>query len=83
VRERNDDLQGDLRALARLDEVVPLLAGRIRQHVGLPRKEIRKEAHVVRVVGHDEEVERSRQLHRLTARRLHLLAAREAIRIAR
>ena len=34
---------------------------------GLPREEVREEAHVVRVVGDDEEVERARELHRLAA----------------
>ena len=50
---------------------------------GLPAKRSREEAHVVRVVGDDEEIERPRQLRRLAARGRDLLAAREAIGVAR
>ena len=64
---------------ALLDAVVPVTARGIGQHVRVPRDERREEAHVVGVVGDDEEVERTRQLHLQPGRGGHLLAAREAI----
>ena len=49
-------------AFAGLDTVVPVPPLRDAQDVFLAGEEIREEAHVVRVVGDDEEVERPRQL---------------------
>ena len=70
-------------ALAALDHVVPLAARGTGEQFGLAGDEIGEEAHVVGVIGHHEEVERARELDRLTARRRHFLPAREAIRVAR
>jgi len=50
-------LDGRLTAL--LDHVVPLPARRVGEHLGFACIESREEAHVVRVVGHDEEIQRS------------------------
>ncbi len=72
-----------LAALAGLDHVVPLAARGVGEHLGLAREEVGEEAHVVRVVGDDEEIERARELRRLSAGGHDLLAAREAIGIAR
>ena len=82
-REGHDDLERRLRALAGLDHVVPLAARRIGEQLGLAGEKVGKEAHVVRVVRDDEEIERARELHRLAARGRDLLAAREAIGVAR
>jgi len=38
-------------------------ARRVREHLGLAREQVREEAHVVRVVGHHEKVERGPELH--------------------
>ena len=50
---------------------------------GLAREEIGKKAHLVRVIGDDEKIERARELRRLAARGHDLFAAREAIGVAR
>ena len=46
---------------ARLHHVVPAPAGRVGEHLGLAGEEGGEEAHVVGVVGDDEEVERARR----------------------
>ena len=71
------------RALAGLDHVVPLAARRVGEDFGLAGEEVGEEAHVVRVVGDHQEVERARELRRLAARGRDLLAAGEAIGVAR
>ena len=81
--EGNDHFDRGIGALARLDHVVPSAAGGIGQDVWLAGKEVREEAHIVGVVGDDEEIERPRQLGRLSRRRHDLLALGEAIGIAR
>ena len=58
-----------------------LLAGRIGEDVRLSGEQVGEEAHVVGVVGDDEEIERPRELRLLPARRGQLLAAREAVRV--
>ena len=50
---------------------------------GFPAEQVGEEAHIVGMVGDDEEIERPRQLRRLTRRRHDLLASGEAIGIAR
>ncbi len=80
---RHDDLDRRLGALARLDHVIPLAARRVGEHLGLAREEIGEEAHVVRVIRDDEEIERARELRGLAARGHDLLAAREAVGVAR
>ena len=83
LREGDDDLDRRLRALAGLDHVVPFAARRIGQDLGLAGEQVREEAHVVGVIGDHQEVERTRQLHRLAAGRRDLLAPGEAIGVAR
>ena len=88
LRERslgkgNDHFDRRIGALSRLDHVVPPAAGGIGQNVGLASKEVRKEPHVVGVVGDDEKIERPRKLRRLSRRRDNLLALGEAIGVAR
>ena len=83
LRKVADDFERGLGALARLDHVIPLAAHRVGEDLGLARDEIGEEAHVVRVIGDDEEIERARELRGLAARGHDLLAAREAIRVAR
>ena len=77
LREGDDDLDRRLGALAGLDHVVPLAARRVGEDLRLAREEVGEEAHVVRVIGDHEEVERARELHRLPARGGDLLAAGE------
>ena len=76
-----DDLDRDLDRLvaALLDHLVPALAGRVGEERRIAGEELREEAHVVRVVGHHQEIERLRELHPHAVRRRHLLAAREAV----
>ena len=74
VREGDDDLDRGVRALAGLDHVVPFAAGRVGEDFGLAREQIRKEAHIVGVIGDHEEVERTRELHRLAGGGGDLLA---------
>ena len=83
LRERDDDFDRRIRSLARLDHVVPLAARRIGEEFGLSGKQIGEEAHIVGVIGDDEEIERPRQLRRLPGRGRDLFALGEAIRIAR
>ena len=56
---------------------------RVGQHLGVAREELREEAHVVRVIGHHEEVERTGELDLLAAGGGDLLALGEAIRVLR
>jgi hypothetical protein len=77
--EGDDHLDRGVRAPARLDHLVPPSAGRVRQQGGLARQQLREEAHVVGMVGHDQKVERSGQLHLLAAGRRDLLAAGQTI----
>jgi hypothetical protein len=56
---------------------------RVGEKFGLARKQIGDEAHVVRVIGHHEKVERAREFRRLTGGGPHLLAAGEAVGITR
>ena len=83
LRKMADDLERGLGALARLDHVIPLAARRVGEDLGLARDEVGEEAHVVRVIRDDEEIERARELRGLAARGHDLLAAREAIGVAR
>ena len=83
LREGDDDLERRLGALARLDHVVPLAARRVGEQLGLAGEQVGEEAHVVGVVGDDEEVERPRELRRLAAGGRDLLAPGEAIGVAR
>ena len=66
-----------------LDHVVPAPAGRIGEHLGLAGEQLREEAHVVGVVGDDEEVERTGELRPLAAGRRDLLALGEAVGVLR
>ena len=79
ARELVDDLERCGVALPGLDHVVPFLAGGIGEEFRLPSEQVREESHVVRVVGDDEEIERTRQLRLLSARSRHFLAAGEAV----
>ena len=67
----------------RLDHVVPAATQRVGEELGLAGEEVGEEAHVVGVVGDDEEVERPRQLGQLTGGGGDLLALGEAIGVAR
>src|SRR6185503_9354235 len=58
-------------------------AGRVGEDFWFAREQVREETHVVRVIRDDEEIERARELRGLAARRGDLLAAREAIGVAR
>jgi hypothetical protein len=58
LREGDNELDRGRGALAADDHVVPLPALRVRHDVGFGGQEIREEAHLVGVVGDDEEVER-------------------------
>ena len=70
-------LDGHLTAL--LDHVVPAPSGRVGQKFRIAVVESREEAHVVRVVGHDQEVERPRELHPQTGRRRDLFTTSEDV----
>ena len=52
---------GRVGALTLLDHGEPLAALRVGQHCRVARQQLREEAHVVRVVGDDQEVERPGQ----------------------
>ena len=83
LRKRNDHFDRRIGSLSRLDHVVPPAASGIGQDVGLAGKEVRKEPHIVGVVGNHEKIERPRELRRLSRRRDNLLALGEAIGVAR
>ncbi len=82
---RLDDFDGNGNGIlaARLDPVIPAAPGRIGEHRRLAGVQAREEAHVVRVIGDDEEVQRPRQLDLLAGRRDDLLALGEAIGVRR
>ena len=82
LRKGDDDLDRRVCALAADDHVVPLPAGRIGHDRGLAGEQVRKEAHVVRMVGNHQEIEGARQFGRLSRGRRYLLALGEAIGIA-
>jgi hypothetical protein len=83
--EAGDDLDRHLYAIlaAPPDHLVPALPRRVRQEVGVTLIKAREETHVVGVVGHDDEVERPRELHGKPGGRDHLFATSEAVRILR
>ena len=83
VREGHDDLDRRVCALAGLDHVIPFAAGRVGEQLGLAGEQIRKEPHVVGVIGHHQEVERTRELYRLARRGYDLLAAGKAVSVLR
>jgi hypothetical protein len=83
MREGDDNLYGGFAAFAGLDHVIPLTAGRIGQHFGFTGEEVRKETHVIGMIGDDEEIERARELHWLATRCRDFFAAGEAIGVAR
>ena len=83
LREGHDDLDRGVGALAGLDHVIPAAAGGIGQHSGISGEQIREEAHVVGVVGHDQEIERPGELRQLAAGRPDLLTLSEPIGLLR
>ncbi len=83
LRESADDLERGGGAISGLDHVVPAPPGRIRKDARVAGKELRKESHVVGVVGDNEKIEGPRQLHGLSGRRHDFLALGEAIGFAR
>ena len=80
-----DDLDGDLHTLLPpgLDHVVPTSSRGIPQHVPVTGVELREEAHVVRVIRHDQEVQRPVQPDELAGRRGELLTAGETVGVLR
>ncbi len=74
-----DELQRSRVVLPGLDHVVPLLAQRLVEKLGLAGDQVGGESHVVGVVGDHQEIERARQLRLLFAGGHHLFAAREAV----
>ncbi len=62
---------------------MPLLALRVGHDLLAATHEQREEAHAVGVIGDDEEVERTRQLDRLAAGRLDLVALGEDVGVTR
>ena len=81
--ERGDDVDGGGGALARLDHVIPFAAQRVREKLRFPFQEIREEAHIVGVIGDDQEVERPRKFRELSGRGHDLLALGETVGVAR
>ena len=81
--ERSDDLHRCLGPLSRLHHVIPAATQWVGQELWLPGEQVREEAHVVGVVGDDQEIERPRQLGELTGGRHDLLALGEAVGVAR
>jgi hypothetical protein len=83
--EGDDDLdrRGHALLASLLHHVVPPPARGIVEHLPVPRVEAGEEAHVVRVIGHHEEVERPRQLDLQTRRGRKLLAACKAVGVLR
>ena len=63
--------------------LVPFATLRIGLDLGTSREEQRKEPHAVRVVRHDQKVQRAREFRRLAAGRHDLFTAREPIGVAR
>ena len=63
--------------------LVPFAALRIGLDRGTSREEQRKEPHAVRVVRHDQKVQRAREFRRLAAGRRDLFTAREPIGVTR
>ena len=83
LRERDNDLDRRVGALAVLNHVVPTAAGRVGQHLRFAREELWEEAHVVGMIGDHQEVQRTRQPCQLPARRHDLLTPGEPISLPR
>src|SRR4030095_9269429 len=79
--ETDDDIHRRIGAMTRLDLVIPLPALRCCQQLLITAHQLREEPKAVRVIRHDQEVERPRQLGRLTVRSGDLLAPCETISI--
>ena len=83
LAEAGDDIDGRLRAFAGIDLVVPFPALRRRQQARIAAHQLREKAHAVRVVGHDQEIQRPRKLGALSAGGDDLFALGETIGILR
>ena len=83
VREGHDDFDGCITAFAALDHVIPLAAGGICKDFRFAGEEVGEEAHVVGMIGDDQEVQRAGKLGGLAAGSHDFLAAGEAIGVAR
>jgi hypothetical protein len=79
LREQANELERYTDTLAGHNAVVPILTRRILQNEGFACEQVRKKAHVVRVIRDDEKVERARKLHFQPRRGSDLFAARELI----
>ena len=55
LREQADQLEGHGDTIAALNPVVPLPCQGVLEQIGLASKQVRKKAHVVGVIGHDQE----------------------------
>src|SRR5688572_33187915 len=58
LAERGDEFDRRLRILPGLHHVVPALGSWIGQELGLASDEVGDESHLIRMIGHDKEVER-------------------------
>src|SRR4029079_1526614 len=67
LREGDNNLDGRICTPARLDHLVPLAPGGIGEELRLAREQIREEAHVIGMIGDDEEIERTGKLRGLAA----------------
>ena len=79
--EARDDVYRRLGALAAADLVIPPTALRCGQQIRVAAHQLREESDAVRVIGHDEKVERAGKLDRLTGVGSDLLASGEAVRV--
>ncbi len=82
VREGGDDLYGRLGALAGLHQIIPGLCLGIGEDVGIAGGKLAEEPHVVRVIGHNGEIQRARDADGLAGVRHNLLPLGEAIAVA-
>ena len=79
LREHADQLQRYADAFAPLDALVPIPADRIREDVLLAGTQVRKEAHVVRVIGDHQKIERTGQARGRAVARDDFVTSRKAI----
>ena len=79
--ETGNDIDGGLRSFAGIDLVIPFAALRRRHQRWIGAHQLRKKSHAIRVVRHDQKIQRPRKFRMLPARRDDLLALGETISV--